>query len=70
MDSKKQEEIDLQMHNCMTVIWAAYRTGNVEKFNKTFADLYAKYQDETVQQFIKGMGWGLAAAINKKAGKI
>lgn len=70
MTDEEIEKIDKQMHNCMTVIWAAYRTGNVEKFNKTFADLYAKYQDETVQQFIKGMGWGLAAAINKKAGKI
>ena len=37
------EEIDLQMHNCMTVIWAAYRTGNVEKFNKTFADLVIQF---------------------------
>ena len=46
------------------------KTGNVEKFNKTFADLYAKYQDETVQQFIKGMGWALSSAINKKNGVI
>jgi hypothetical protein len=62
------EERDQQMHNCMTIIWKAYRTGDVKTFNTCFADLYARYQDATVQQFVKCMGLGLAAAVNKKAG--
>ena len=63
-----EEEKDLQMHKCMTAIWKAYRTKDVKKFNDTFADLYAKYDDGEVQQFIKGMGWGLAGTLNKRAG--
>lgn len=68
MTGEEIEKIDKQKHDCMTLIWKAYRTGNVKTFNDTFADLYAKYTDDEVQQFIKGMGWGLGTAVNKRAG--
>ena len=63
-----QEEKDKQMHECMSIIWSTYRSGDTKAFNTLFAELYAKYTDKTVQQFIKGMGWGLSVAVNERNG--
>ena len=63
------EELDKALHECMGVIWKAYReavsTGNFQPFNNCFGELYSKYDDIAVQKFIQGMGMGLAPAATR-----
>lgn len=63
------EELDRALHECMGVIWKAYRdavqSGNFQPFNNCFGELYNKYDDVTVQKFIQGMGMGLAPAATR-----
>ena len=63
------EDLDKALHECMGVIWKAYRDSvtskNFATFNSCFAELYAKYDDVTVQKFIQGMGMGLAPAATR-----
>lgn len=68
MDSKFYgDELDKALHDCMTTIWKAYRSGNVKEFNKCFSDLRMKYDDSVIECFIQGMGMGLAPAVNRRA---
>ena len=64
------DELDKALHECMGVIWKAYRdavlTNNAAPFNECFDKLYKEYDDDTVCRFIEGMGMGLAPAINKR----
>lgn len=63
------ENLDKALHECMGVIWKAYResveSGDFTAFNHCFADLYSKYEDVAVQKFIQGMGMGLAPAATR-----
>lgn len=58
-----QQEIDVALHDCMTTIWKAYRSGDVKAFNECFKPLYDKYDESMVHYFICCMGMGLASAI-------
>lgn len=60
------EELDKALHDCMTTIWKAYRSGDVKTFNKCFNDLRMKYDDSVIECFIQGMGMGLAPAVNRR----
>jgi len=62
----KQDELDKALHDCMTTIWKAYRSGNVKEFNSCFQGLYDKYDDQAILSFISGMGMGLAPAVNRR----
>lgn len=62
-----QQEIDKALHDCMTTIWKAYRSGDVKTYNKCFSELYGKYDDSVIECFIQGMGMGLAPAVNRRA---
>lgn len=59
------EELDKALHDCMTTLWKAYRSGTKE-FNDCFEGLYRKYSDPAVVRFIEGMGMGLVGAVNRK----
>lgn len=61
------DALDAALHDCMGVIWKAYRAGILE-FNHAFQPLYQKYSDPAVVRFIESMGVGLAAAVNRKGG--
>lgn len=58
------DELDKALHDCMTTIWKAYRTGNVKEYNSCFQGLYDKYDDQVILSFISGMGMGLTPAVN------
>lgn len=60
------DELDIALHDCMTTIWKAYRSGDVKEYNKCFSELYNKYDDSVVVCFIQGMGLGLAPAVNRR----
>ena len=64
------EELDKALHDCITVIWTAYResvkTHNYKPYNACFSALYEKYPDLAVQRFIQGMGMGLVEAANRR----
>ena len=60
----KQDELDKALHDCMNIIWKAYRSGDVKEYNKCFSELYNKYDDNVVVCFIQGIGLGLAPAVN------
>ena len=62
------DALDSALHDCMSVIWKAYRSG-VASFNSVFPVLYHKYSDPVVTRFIECMGIGLASAVNRKEGK-
>lgn len=66
------ENLDRALHDCMSVIWKAYResvtTGNAKPFNSCFKDLYAKYSDDAVQRYIQCAGMGFVQAINRRLG--
>lgn len=71
MDGKMVgEELDKALHECMGVIWKAYResvtTGNAKPFNACFRDLYAKYNDSAVHRFVECTGMGLVQAVNRR----
>ena len=60
------DERDKAIHECMTFIWKAYRSG-AQSFNACFADLHLKYgQDPTVETFINYMGFALAPAVARR----
>lgn len=66
------EELDKALHECMSVIWKAYResvsTGNAKQFNACFSGLYEKYADDAVQRFVQCTGMGLVQALNRRLG--
>ena len=66
------DQIDHKIHECMSVIWKAYReavlTNNAKPFNECFLPLYQKYKDAPVQRFIECMGMGLVQALNGRLG--
>lgn len=61
-----QQEIDKVLHECMSTIWKAYRSGDVKTYNDCFAKLYAENDNPVVVFFIQGMGLGLAPAVNHR----
>lgn len=69
-DSRKHgDELDKDLHECMSDLWRAYRlavTGhNAKPFNDCFPALYAKHKDKAVVQFVECMGMGLVDALNR-----
>lgn len=64
------DDLDKALHECMCVIWKAYResveNGNFKAFNECFNGLYAKYDDVAIHKFIGWMGLGLVPAANRQ----
>lgn len=64
------EDLDKALHECMNIIWKAYRqsviNNNFSAFNNCFHALYEKYDDEVVQKFIGQMGLALVPAANRQ----
>lgn len=64
------DDLDKALHECMGVIWKAYREsvtdGNFTAFNECFSGLYAKYDDVAIQKFIGWMGLGLVPAATRR----
>lgn len=64
------DDLDRALHECMGVIWKAYResvkAGDFKIFNDCFNGLYNEYPDTTVQKFIGWMGLALVPAANRQ----
>ena len=64
------EELDKELHECMSELWKVYREAvtkhNAKPFNECFADLYKKHTDKAVIAFIECMGMGLVPAVNRR----
>lgn len=64
------EELDKALHECMGIIWKAYRESvkskNFKPFNDCFPALYEKYSNTQVQLFIQGMGMALTPAAYRQ----
>ena len=64
------EDLDKELHECMSIIWKAYRESvtnhNAKPFNECFAELYHKHKNDIVVRFIECMGMGLVPAVNKR----
>lgn len=64
------EELDKALHECMGIIWKAYRESvkakSFKPFNDCFPELYGKYSDTQVQLFIQGMGMALTPAAHRQ----
>lgn len=64
------DDLDKALHECMSVIWKAYResvqNGNFSAFNGCFHGLYEKYDDVAIQKFIGWMGLALSPAAYKQ----
>lgn len=64
------ENLDKALHECMGVIWKAYResvtSGNFTAFNNCFSGLYAKYDDVAIHKFIGWFGLGLVPAATRQ----
>lgn len=64
------EDLDRAIHECMGVIWKAYREsvscGDFSAFNGCFNGLYAKYDDVAIQKFIGWMGLALVPAATRR----
>lgn len=64
------DDLDRAIHECMGVIWKAYREsvscGDFSAFNGCFNGLYAKYDDVAIQKFIGWMGLALVPAATRR----
>ena len=71
MEELHGEELDLALHDCMAMIWKAYREslakGDFDIYQDSFDVLRAKYKDEAVNAYITGMGTGLIKALGRRA---
>ena len=71
MEELHGEELDLALHDCMAMIWKAYREslakGDFDIYQDSFDVLRAKYKDEAVNAYITGMGTGLIKALSRRA---
>lgn len=71
MEELHGEELDLALHDCMAMIWKAYREslakGDFDIYQDSFEALRAKYKDEAVNAYITGMGTGLIKALSRRA---
>lgn len=71
MEELHGEELDLALHDCMAMIWKAYReslaSGDYDIYQNCFEALRAKYKDEAVNAYITGMGTGLIKALSRRA---
>lgn len=69
-DKLHGEDLDKALHDCITVLWQAYRasvtTYNAKPYNECFKGLYAKYHDGAVQRFIECAGMGLVESVNRR----
>lgn len=66
----KGDDLDKALHECMGIIWKAYRdavqSGDFKYFNDCFHALYEKYDDVAIQKFIGWMGLGLVPAATRQ----
>lgn len=66
----KGDDLDKALHECMNVIWKAYRDSvtscDFKIFNDCFNGLYEKYNDVAIQKFIGWMGLALVPAANRQ----
>lgn len=71
MEELHGEELDLALHDCMAMIWKAYREslakGDFDIYQDSFEALRAKYKDEAVNAYITGMGTGLIKSLSRRA---